>query len=354
MPSTPKYKAFFIAISLLSAVFPFFILKETSHSGSNALLFLSSLASLAIAFWWWQELKSAAISECRKLSGWRNGLFLFFLVAGLYGMAFTAYRKIHQTGTNPFDVSIWATLFAFVVAVVTAYYLVVLQGTSSQSRELLAKLENKENEIKTLQDEMRLSNQERAREFAEQQAKMSLLNQENVNEFRRRQEEAFSSSKARAEEINKLREKILSFNQETETFRSIGAFAYSLAEVVKQTEISGVLRDVLSHNTEILDLVLNLHDNIFVDRQTESRHVVGEKISRISANIIEISEKMKASEYESCYAYIPLGLLRQVIEHLESSLEDATLSDELRNKANESLEILGTLKPEVARRMRAI
>lgn len=206
--------------------------------------FLLSLVALAAASWWHEDAKRVAGQQKSHTACWRNAVFLLFLVTGSYGIGLVSYTKLVQHGyllknpTTSLAVSVantivedtknasavppsgrpveetkpspieFLSLFGFIIAIVTSYYLVVLQGVKNEAKELILELRKKQTELNILKEEVRS------------------LDQVSLG-----------------------------------VFRSIGQFVHYFA-VVMQEAAPKDSQEQLSENTDVLMTLLTLHENL--------------------------------------------------------------------------------------------
>jgi oligoribonuclease (3'-5' exoribonuclease) len=144
------FHEYLLAISSMIILIAGFILplslSNQLKSGDVGLIFLSVFMSsilTALGFWWERLSKSTN----QKWDGFNYYylLSLFFFGAAFNNIVYLVYAVFYfpdLVNKDVFDkISIWVALGALVITVVTAYYLVTIQGTLTQARDLMNKLE---------------------------------------------------------------------------------------------------------------------------------------------------------------------------------------------------------------------
>ncbi len=298
------------------------VLNSTTHKQHTHVLLLSSLIAIAAASWWHKEINQMTKQQKSRPACWRRAVFLLFLVAGTYGMSLVLYGKLVQHGyfiskttignvavsasgvpstpnvssVSPSKSSVeevkppieFLSLFGFIMAVVTAYYLVVLQGTSNHAKELLTKLEKREAEIR------------------------------------------------------ELHERLTDINHTSEVFTHIGQFVYDFAFVMQEQAPKNT-QEKLKNNTAVLMQLLELHQQLQTWRTSPLQ-----RPSKLCPTIQQLYIQLEKSKFRES-GYVPLSLLKEIKEQLEHEIQNTHLDAKNRTEISEALRTIKKLEGGLAR-----
>jgi hypothetical protein len=125
---------------------------------------------LAVALWFRREASrknqiDAIVHVDKYMPSWRLGLSLLFFVIGFQGLIMSIasyfpswqtilFSRAQESLKNDGDKNDILTFMTFIIGIASAYYLVTLQGTWKQARDLLDKLENQKREMDKLKHEL--------------------------------------------------------------------------------------------------------------------------------------------------------------------------------------------------------
>lgn len=293
-----------------------------SRFQSPRILFLLSLAAFAAASWWHKDAKRVAEQRKPHTACWRNAVFLLCLVIGGYCISLASYTKLVQHGyllknpattiavpvvsvivedtkntsavspsghaveeTKPSPIE-FLSLFGFIIAVVTSYYLVVLQGVKNEAKELLLELRKKQTELNVLKEEVRS------------------LDQVSLG-----------------------------------VFRSIGQFVHYFA-VVMQEVAPKDSQEQLSENIAVLMTLLTLHESL------RSRPFIS--LSTLCRTLEELLIQLETKSFIGG-GYVPLSLLKEIKEQLEREIQTMHLDVENRTEISDALRTIKKLEGGLAK-----
>lgn len=292
-----------LVISVL-ALFGFFI-------NSQNILLLSGLILIGCALWWKYEAKKFALNHFFDgyTPCWRTLLFFILLILGAYSilayfnnsLIFIEYTSSKVTNSNlaspvksdslfgkfSQEPSLWIALFTAIIVVTTAYYLVSLQGTLAQTKELLKELEKRSQEVRRLQNQVVAAN-----------------------------------------------------NNANSVLKTVGGIT-SIIAVALKNNLSGNLKENVTKASKVLDSILSLHDQFFLIRNN-STQVLTINLVLIDTKITEITNVL--NNYPPGYQFVPLGLLAQIHELIEYVLQHQQYSAEERQMAAQILRKLTDLE----------
>lgn len=275
----------------ITTILPIVTFLETLkyNSGmSHWIMLFSGILSIAIAYWWRLDVKSFIKTNHTNFYApcWRNGLMLFALTVGICQIIYTSTKLLPdgflQTKFKE-DASQAAGIMAIVVTVVTAYYLVTLQGTWTQSRELLGKLQNRENELRKLHDEIFSVNQ--------------------------------------------------NFSESSDLFRIVGKLLIDIQILPKEK---------IQDHIGMLSKTIEIYDTIFHANLTNHTN---SPINQIHSNISDIIYRIKHSD--ALIHYIPSGLLHQTTKYLNRMLKEDTIRSDERDLAKDTLKDIKKLEETI-------
>jgi len=140
----------------IGIIVPIYLFKVNNNEFYVFLISLFS-ACIALAIWWYNDAKNDKENiDLTKKKAKENFRLKYLLSLLLFFASFTIavyaviliFQEINITFKTKGDVlSVWAALATLVVVVVTAYYLVAIQGTWTQARDLLTSLKSWETRI---------------------------------------------------------------------------------------------------------------------------------------------------------------------------------------------------------------
>lgn len=297
------------------------VLNSTKHDQYAHVLLLSSLVAIAAASWWHKEINHMTKQRKLRPACWRRAVFLLFLVAGTYGISVVLYGKLVQhryfipkttignvvtSGSgvpciqNVSDVAIakssveevkppieFLSLFGFIMAVVTAYYLVVLQETTKRSQALLEKLDQSKAEIEDLKKETKSLD-----------------------------------------------------NATMGVFTSIGKFVYDFALVMRE-QAPAHAQEKLKINTDVLLQLLELHQQLQTWRNPPFL-----RPPKLCSTIKQLHIQLKKSDFQAGN-YVPLNLLKEIKEQLEGEMQNSPLDAASRTEISDTLRTIKKLEQDL-------
>lgn len=267
----------------------------------NWITLFSGIFYITVAYWWHSDKKDYLKTKSTNFYSpcWRSEIMLLAFVAGTCQIIYASTKLLPdgflQTKFEE-DASTAAGIMAIVITVVTAYYLVTLQGTWSQARELLNKLEGRANEIKILQEEI------------------SSIN-----------------------------------NNADDVFIKIGTFTKKIAYSLSTVEsINLKTKEAINSVYKIFDEVLSLYDLAFKINTKQNPFATSiNRINEIYSKIEIMNSELNTGDKNELLLYIPTGLLKQLTHYVNSEIEQGLLQAEEIDRAKKTLSDLKDMLDEV-------
>ncbi len=342
---------------LITGVFSFgmviscIFVENEKHQSDWEIMFFEMLL-LSVAYWLWREARrkdqiNAIISVNKYIASWRRGIALLFFITGLQGIFIAAHihnplliqsipTHLNSSDNNSTPITspekqvdnksdalpekqvnnkseglqtLLLTFMGIIIAVASAYYLVTLQGTWKQAKELLDKLENQKIEMDRLKYEL---NNLRQHEFDIMIALGGFAN--------------FLSEHITTEEKYKI--KILARS-------TIMGHVLEINE--KTTHVSLNKKQTLGYLVDISNGLKELYRCLAITPKEIE-------------NETDPNEKKKLTEYRHCIAYLPDSLLRKIRQNVEQ-LDYNALPPEEKEYINSTLKYTGKLERLIRDRM---